>query len=488
MLSIHCRKFEYFRHSGCMLPATLSFEQLQIMNLIKTGFSMVLLGRSGTGKTTLIRQLAQELRCKPGVFFTGMTGSASCLIDDTAMTIHSLFGLGCSFRWTNFQGVIDTMSPHCRVNIRNANLLVIDEVSMMSRVLFDLIDFVSRQIRRTDEPFGGIQIVLVGDLNQLPPVEDALSRDPRSGDWFFQSNLFSKIAGESYRSGPWKFCELKTVYRQPVETAEDQSFTDALFRFARNTLRRKDIEFLATLDRPISLPAGIVPTMILVKGSDAQQKNREMLYKLVGAQFDYAAVDTGPLASMLDALTSLPQEVSLKVGCPVIAVKNFINQKVCSGQQGTVIGFSDPGELKRSGLEVLGDLPDDSTKVPIVCFGSLGKFAVAPVSAIIQPPGSDVLATRVNLPLLLGWAVTCGRSQGMTLDAVHVQCPSNGYKHGYLYCALSRVKSYKSLQLAGFKKEYLRNYRRNEIYDFRLAYFPTADAQLGITNGLKRKR
>lgn len=390
------------------------------LDLIEGGSGHVFVtGRAGTGKTTLLQLLVEEARRNVAV--VAPTGLAAIQVG--GQTIHSFFRLPPRF--------VDTreLKPlrHTQV-MKHLDLLIIDEVSMVRADLMDGIDQSLRLNRRRDEPFGGVQLAVFGDLWQLPPVvREAELKEyfeaTYGGPWFFQALVWQQVSGRSV--------ELRTIYRQK----DDPAFRQILQHIRDG---EPGEEVLAALNARVlprhrlDDPDGYV---VLTATNDAAwRENSRRLAGLPGDEQTYAAEVTGRFDT---AAFPTEPELLLKAGARVMFLKNDPDKRWINGSFGVVT------ELAAEG--------------PVVQLDEGGEHLVKPAAwenMAYQYDRASKQVTRETVgvfkqvPLRLGWAITIHKSQGQTFDRVYVDLGRGAFSHGQTYVALSRCRSLEGLALA----------------------------------------
>ena len=377
-------------------------------------------GRAGTGKTTLLHLLRDET--VRNVAVVAPTGLAA--INVSGQTIHSFFRLPP--RFVDLRAI----RPLRHTGVMKAlELLIIDEVSMVRADLLDGIDQSLRVNRRSDEPFGGVQLAMFGDLWQPPPVV----REPElreyfaatgGGPYFFQAQAWKSCGGGSS-------IELERIYRQKDDAAfrqilqqirdgePDEAVLDAL---------NSRVQGRNALDDPDS-------HVVLTATNDAAfRENARRLAALPGKQQVYSAEVTGRFDG--SAFPTDPT-LSLKPGARVMFLKNDADKRWINGSWGIITALSPEG--------------------PTVQLSDGSEHEVKPVSweniayeyeRSTQQITPGVVGTFKQLPLRLGWAITIHKSQGQTFDRVHIDLGRGAFSHGQTYVALSRCRSLAGLTLA----------------------------------------
>lgn len=396
-----------------------------------------LTGRAGTGKTTLLREIINTTHKNTVV--VAPTGIAA--LNAGGVTIHSMFQLPFATFLPDevrIQTPIRTETPNTlrahhrqsslkKTVIRKMELLVIDEVSMLRPDLLDAIDQVLKHIRRSNLPYGGAQVLFIGDLLQLPPVikDDewrVLSQFYR-GKYFFHSRVS--------QSHPPLYIELSKIYRQT-----DEDFISVLNRLRNNSITPDDQRYLNQFYRPNfelrSHPGYIILT---THNAKADATNAEALGLLSTKPVRFFADITGDFPQHI---FPVDQVITLKVGSQVMFVKNdpspeklFYNGKI--------------GVVKElSSEEVKVHFPDEDLTIGVDRYEWENiRYKVDPATGEIQ---EEVIGTFVQYPLKLAWAITIHKSQGLTFDKAALDV-SRVFMPGQAYVALSRLRSTRGLIL-----------------------------------------
>lgn len=392
-----------------------SESQWNIIKQVDMKKNIFFTGNAGTGKSTLLNFFKQALP-KYTTFITAATGLAACHIGGT--TVHSFVGAGLA-KGDIQQCVKMIRRRRDRVKRwKKARILIVDEVSMISGEFFDKMNLIGQAIRGNEEPFGGVQVILTGDFLQLPPIT-------------------YKREGYAFQAKTWRhcidvICRLSTIFRQ-----NDSKFVDLL-----NEVRLGDIsdENVGILESRMNQPKpeeGVVETKLFSRKNDVQRYNNHHLQELdKDTEHRYTAedwVENKSLESLLNA-GQAQEVVSLRVGAHVMLIWNLdLDAGLCNGAQGIVTEF-------REGT--------DGEMYPYVHFQNDEKRIIEPLEWKIEREGKKV-AARKQIPLMLAWAVTIHKSQGMTLDHASIAL-GTVFENGQAYVALSRVRSLEGLRLTSF--------------------------------------
>ena len=379
------------------------------LTILKTGANVFLTGEPGAGKTYVINQyIAWAEAAGLNVAVTASTGIAATHIG--GMTIHSWSGVG----------IKDSLSPYDLENIttkeknvkrmKTAQVLVIDEISMLDGKVLDMVDKVLRVIRQKNEAFGGMQVIVVGDFFQLPPVT-------RQGD-------VMRYAFESYA---WQGLKPLTCYITEQYRQDDEMLLSLLSSIRRNEIE-EDHYTLLQEQTEIAFEH-IEPTRLYTHNADVDAVNDAKLKELPGTAYTYRMDGVGrrPLVETLTKNCLSPQVLTLKEDAMVMCTKNNFEAGYVNGTLARVVRFQE-------GLPVV-ELMDGT------------QITIKPVTwEVIED--KKVLASIEQLPLRLAWAITVHKSQGMSLDAAEVDL-SKAFVYGQGYVALSRVRTLEGLKVNG---------------------------------------
>lgn len=406
----------------------------------QTNVGVFLTGKAGTGKTTLLRKIVDSTH--KNTVIVAPTGIAA--LNAGGVTIHSFFGLPFGGFIPEFipdvvlAGNIkletkETLRKHFHFNgqklkiFRKLELLIIDEVSMLRADILDAIDWELRNVRKNNSAFGGVQVLFIGDLLQLPPVvkqeEWSVLRNHYNGMFFFNAHVLHE--------NPPLYIELEKIYRQ-----DDQTFIDLLNSLRNNQLQPEHKELLLQFvqkDFDSTKHEGYIT--LTTHNSKADQINATALEALSGKKNTYQAEITDDFPP---SLFPIEKELVLKEGAQVMFIKNDLSyeKNYYNGKMGRVKSLSTN--------EITVYFPEEKRSITVEKYEwSNIKYELNATSGEIE---EKVLGTFVHYPLKLAWAITVHKSQGLTfekavLDVAQVFAP------GQAYVALSRLKSLKGLVL-----------------------------------------
>lgn len=390
----------------------------------KTDMSLFLTGKAGTGKTTFLREVVHYTKKKCIVL--APTGIAA--VNAGAMTIHSFFQFGLG---PFVQGVIEPKSDF-RINksklelIRHLQLLIIDEVSMVRADLMDHIDVELRRIRRNSKPFGGVQLLMIGDLQQLPPIahggEDELLRQYYKTLYFFSS--------AALKSMKYSCIELKNVYRQT-----DRHFIDILNHARNCTLTSQDISDLNARYVPGFSPKpedGYI--RLMTHNRQVDYVNAAEMEKLESKPYTFVAAVTGTFPE-----ESYPtaDSLTLKKGAQVMFIKNDPERRFINGTLGEVKSIDKNSiavRLAESGT-IIDVEPMEWQNI---------RYQFDEESKEIS---SKQIGRFKQYPLKAAWAITVHKSQGLTFDKAIIDVHA-AFSPGQAYVALSRCRTLDGLVLS----------------------------------------
>ncbi len=339
---------------------------------------------------------------------------------------------------------------------REARLLIIDEVSMLSGRFFDRLEELARALRKNTRPFGNLQVVICGDFLQLPPVETD--------------------EGLCFEAQAWPRMHFTMILLEKVFRQRDASFAELLGELRLGRVSPSTRQILEGCRRPLPpLLGGLTATRLYPHKRKVEDDNSRQLASLPGVLHSFRSIDSGlpHFVSLLQKSCPATDLVELKVGAQVMLLKNLeAREGLVNGACGVVKGFAvDPGENAQENerewngiaLHVTSTAPlssptlrnphnDNNNKAqqlwPVVLFSSGKQKVVTPELWSVEVKGAAV-ATRLQVPLMLAWAVTVHKCQGMSLDVAEISL-DGVFEAGQAYVALSRVRSLDGLCLTSF--------------------------------------
>jgi ATP-dependent DNA helicase PIF1 len=449
---------------------TLTREQLAVIDHLLENESLFLTGGGGVGKSYLLsviytefpglkkRQIAAKnpgsVAKLPRIQMCAMTGCAALLLGHKAKTLHSWAGIGLG------KGSVSELYVKIRRNqksMRNwlcTDLLIIDEISMMTAELLDKLNEIGKKVRSNKKPFGGIQVLLVGDFYQLPPV-----------------NKGDEVTKFAFESEAWKELITSSVELNEIQRQKDEDFQRVLKEARKGALTKESCELLSKYQGRDWKENKIRPTLLFPRRAEVDMINDSNLRALTGRRYTYKArlVYDGKIPEgfsesnegfqkalqMFDSDAAYSKELELMLNAQVMLIANTDpDSGLVNGSRGIVVGFC------------------PSTELPIVEFLNGVK---KPVGTHTWPIEDYEFVSRAQVPLRLAYAVTIHKSQGSTLDSALVDIGSGVFEFGQAYVALSRVRSLDALYVYDFEptafkahskvKEFYKNLKVKEIED-----------------------
>ena len=407
----------------------LTVTQRAALSACLAGHNVFLTGGAGTGKSSLVALIVERMRRQHGedaVFVTATTGLAACAIGGS--TLHNFAGIGGLFHEGDDmnKAVQEVLNKVVAVKRwRTCKVLVLEEVSMLSGSFLELVDLIGQRCRGNSKTLGGVQLVICGDFFQLPPIS---SKGTAPISFAFQSPVWAK-------------CKFTNIVLDRVFRQSDSTFIALLEAVRRGELSP---EGLALLNQRVGRDvhdhaSGVVATKILTHKADVDRCNDAELSHLAGEAHEYVASDSGEQkhAKFLDDYCPAKKSLKLKLRAQVILLKTIEAEKgLVNGARGIVVGFG----AAPSHRPLVRFAPAASSGLPVL-ERTIG------LEAFTTQSGGTVLATRMQLPLAGGWALSVHRSQGMSVDRAELHL-SGVFEVGQAYVALSRVRTIEGLRLA----------------------------------------
>ena len=444
--------------------------QSSALDILKTGQNVFLTGSAGSGKTYTLNQYIDYLRARRvPVAVTASTGIAATHMNGT--TIHSWSGIGIKDELSDRDLTNLSRKQFLADRLKDTAVLVIDEISMLHAKQLNLVNQVLKHVRKNDKAFGGIQVVVAGDFFQLPPIG---SKGESNREKF-------AFMSEAWLDARFHICYLSEQHRQVSEAANGGLDLDDIL----NQIRRQEVTFeaIAALENTYDQSVDIKRTRLYTHNLNVNKINDKELALLDGEMMRFEATTTGDskLVETLKKTVRTQDELVLKVGAKVMFIKNNAELGVSNGTMGELIGFAavkiedkessdalieddssddideeaageKTAKAKKSAAKKDKEKPNSkkptTQKMPVVRLNSGREVIAEPEEWIIEDETGEVLASYLQVPLCLAWAITIHKSQGMTLDAAEIDL-SRTFELGQGYVALSRLKSLAGLQLLG---------------------------------------
>ena len=391
--------------------------QTEALDILKTGANVFLTGEPGSGKTHLLNRYIDWLTAATiPVAVTASTGIAATHIGGT--TIHSWSGIGA--RETLDRYALDAVTTKEKTirRVKRARVLVIDEISMLDGRVLDMVETVCRTVKQNGEPWGGMQVIVVGDFFQLPPVAGR-----------------GEMSRFAFESSAWDRSKFLTSYLTEQHRQEDELLLSLLSAIRKNDVEESHYTLLG--EQTDIAYDGIEPTKLYTHNSDVDAMNLERLAELDTEERTFVMEVRGAkqlVESLVKSCLS-PESLVLRKEAMVMCTRNNFEIGYVNGTLGRIVDF------------------DTTDGYPIMETASGRTFKVLPQSWTIEEDGK-IRAEIVQVPLRLAWAITVHKSQGMSLDAAEIDL-RNAFTYGQGYVALSRVRSLQGMKVVGLNTQAL---------------------------------
>lgn len=401
--------------------------QAQALKILKTGANVFLTGEPGSGKTYVINQYVAYLRShgiQPAI--TASTGIAATHIG--GMTIHSWSGIGIKDRLNKAELRSIVTNDYVSKRVKSAKVLMIDEVSMLPPQTLQMIDAICRGVKDIPKPFGGLQVVLVGDFFQLPPINKNITHESS------QENLFDEAKCRFVYDSPiWQQAKFTTCYITEQHRQDDSDLVYVLSKIRNNSFDELSLGHIQKRKVDLAKVPDNAPKLYS-HNIDVDAVNNRMLAKIPAKARHFTMTTKGSEAivrAMKKGCLS-PENLYLKVGAAVMFTKNNSKDGYVNGTLGVVDGFS-----KETGL-------------PIIKLRNGRKIKVNYADWTIENDGK-VRGRLCQIPLRLAWAITVHKSQGISLDEAVIDL-SKVFEFGQGYVAISRVKRISGVYILGWNE------------------------------------
>ncbi len=397
----------------------------KVFNHIDQGLTpLFITGKAGTGKTTLIKEIYKKYGYNQVVL--APTGIAA--LQAEGQTIHSFFGLAPGLE--NIKEIKPIRNSEKILLIKKLDRVIIDEISMVRADLIDKIDHVLRTTRENNELFGGVQVIMIGDFFQLPPI--ILKHEiPILENAGYNPNSLFAFDAKCLKPSKVFNIQLNKIFRQhdinfisilnAIRKGEDLDW--AISQLNKNCFKLHDVEK--------------VPVLITGTNAIANEYNSKKLEELKGQKFSYKAIESGDLRLKEDQLPA-PHLLELKVGARVIMVKNDSEGRWVNGSLGTVCYCNSNGDI-----HVKLDEDGNTYNITKVSWERYSYEWSHSENKIIK----KIAGSYQQIPMKMAWALTVHKAQGLTLEDVRIDI-NQAFVSGQLYVALSRVKNITGLSFA----------------------------------------
>ena len=448
----------------------LSQEQQIAFDKYVQGNNIFITGPGGAGKSELIRMIYKHANARfKDIYVTALTGCASILLNCKAKTLHSWAGIGLGNGTTEQLIMKIKKNKFLKAIWKETDILVVDEVSMLSLKLFNMLNDIGKVIRKNQKPFGGIQIIFSGDFYQLPPVGDKDDSDTQR--FCFESDDWNSVFHRDCQ------IELKKIFRQT-----DDVYSSILNQIREGRIKKRSNELLLEyVGREFDPNLVAEPTKLYPTKNKVEQINFTKMSELHGDEKEYKIKYLKDLEMTkgekeirrqftehdiqleLDFLAGnlmCEKDMKIKIGAQVMCIINIKSAEhgdilICNGSQGIVKEF----------CEITG--------CPKVKYNNgVDMIMTSHIWESDKIPGIGVS----QVPLILSWALTIHKSQGATLDAAEIDVGSGIFECGQTYVALSRVKSLNGLYLKSFDAKRIRiNKNAKDFYESLRLYHDTTN-------------
>jgi len=439
----------------------LSKEQQLAFDKYVKGDNIFITGPGGSGKSALIRKIKEH--SKKEIQVCALTGCASVLLNCKAKTLHSWSGIGLG-NGTIDQNIKKIIGSKYKKQIwKDTDVLIVDEVSMLSLKLFNMLNEIGKAVRKNPRPFGGIQLIFSGDFYQLPPIKN--NDEPDTQRFCFESENWNTIFSRDCQ------IQLVKIFRQT-----DEIYSSILNQVREGKIKKRSNDILLQyVGREADENLVVEPTKLFPTKNKVEYINNSKMSALDSEEKDYDVKQVLDLEmtaeekrmrlqytrediqTELDFLTGnliCDKNIKLKIGSQVMCVVNIPlatnDEMICNGSQGIITKFC------------------PTTNLPIVKYNNGIEMVMSRHIWLSENiPGIGVS----QVPLILAWALTIHKSQGATLDTAEIDVGSGIFECGQTYVALSRVKSLNGLYLTSFDANRIKINRKVKEYYEALTLF-----------------
>lgn len=459
--------------------------------------NMFLTGAGGSGKTVTLKEILDRFQTR-SIRYQVVAPTGLAALPLGGKTIHSFMGWKPDTLRVPIERIMEGFSASVLKGIRRAQVLIVEEISMVENQILERMNLILKNVMANGAPFGGKQVIFLGDFYQLPPVKPfefclhcggPMSKIKR-GDYDFMCKeakcpnrglAFREGGKWAFRAPVWKQLNLRHVQLQRIHRQKDKRFRDILTNIRYGTpLEPEDWEILERKKPPP--PCGICPVRLMSRRDHVAEINRAELQAIKDPPKSWTALDfysrifpfpegdfSEPWKMDLPLKNHrFPRNLVLKTGAKVVLLHNLDQKRgLVNGSQGIVVGFQKKDGVERDGaikpMEGESKPGPNASKqhwnidaAPVVQFanGTIRPIFAVSLTATHGTKHKPYLATRVQVPLALAWALTIHKSQGMTLDYIEVSS-RDIFETGQFYVALSRGTHLEGLTVTGFSRTQL---------------------------------
>jgi ATP-dependent DNA helicase PIF1 len=456
----------------------LTAEQEAVVKMALEGRNIFLTGAGGSGKTATVKEILARFKARgTKVQVVAPTGIAALPLK--GVTTYSFLGWKPDSLRIPIKRLAENSKTYIRKRIKKLAVLIIDEISMVENQFLDRMDTTLQAIMESTLPFGGKRVIFVGDFHQLPPVKPfqfclkcGYSMSPREPFRCIACKLPEFTEGDkwAFKSSVWKNLNLRHVQLQQIHRQKDDRFQTILNKI-RNGIYLDDDEWRVLEGKKKNHDPKFCAVRLMARKTDVDEVNRKELAAIKTPSMQWKSLDfrqNNALAEDHFKNHRLPETLTLKIGAKVVLLTNLnLKRGLVNGSQGEVVGFEDIEE------EPTGNVTFDkrqtiqfharSKLAPVVRFtnGITKTISAVATSSLVGSRIQDELyesgpkvVCRTQIPLILGWALTIHKSQGMTLEYLEVSSKYI-FERGQLYVALSRGTSLEGTTLTGYTREQL---------------------------------
>ena len=403
----------------------LTDKQHQALLSSKSGKNLFLTGPAGSGKSFLLKYFItwfqKEKENKENrIFITSTTGLSSLLID--GMTINRYSGIGIGTKDVDYYFKKIWKMKTIKERWLNTSVLIIDEISMMDPDIFDKLEILARKIRKNEVPFGGIQVLLSGDFLQLPPV--------KSDSFCFESFSWDSVIHE-------------TFYFDKIVRQNDSQLQNILNYIRIGIVNEEVTKCLdSCINKELPIKDGITPTLLFSKKNMVIDHNDKEINKLIDNGVIYHIYDSiydfGKITNeetmviykeLLNSQFQVDDKIMLSLHSQVMLTVNMPECELANGSVGVIVDFTN----------------NEKIAYPIVLFLNGVRITIKEHLYKIDEDSDSI--KKYQIPLMLSWAITIHKAQGMSLDFVRTDIGSSIFEYGQAYVVLSRIKSIDGLSL-----------------------------------------